>query len=713
MTRILVVEDSPTQAEQLRSTLAEADFSVVIASDAEQALEIHDRQQVDIVVSDIMLPRASGFDLCSELKRRNTRLPVLMLSSLNDPMTIIRSLESGADYFLTKPYGPEHLVARIRTALSTSRAREVRGEDGAVEVIFRGKSFRIHSEKEQILDLLLSTFEDIIRTNEELERNRVELARAKRELERHAEHLEVLVDERTAQLMERQKQLATAQKIARLGDWQLDVSSWTVTRSHAMCSVIGTSLMREDFNQALARVHEQDSDRVRQAVTRAIREKSGFSFEARLLQADGSYRHIWFIGEPKTSPSGSIERFYGTAQDLSERKAIEKELLDAREQLYIAQKLEAVGQLTGGMSHDFNNLLAIIIGNLDLAREHVSDPEILASIDQALDAAVRGAELNKRLLAFAKRQALQPEPVDVNNLTSETAKLLRHVLGERVKLKLDLAADLHPAFVDPSQLESAITNLAINARDAMPQGGPIIIRTRNELVTEAAPAGVALDGGDYVLIEVRDCGTGIEPDLLARVCEPFFTTKDVGKGSGLGLSMVSGFLEQSGGALGIDSVPAEGTTMRLYLPRASVADPGQRDDPDLSASSTSSSATILVVEDNEKLRSILVKQLQSLGYETIETASGDEALEVIVANRHFDLLLTDVVMPGRIDGNQLVREARRLRPGLGIVVSSGFRDGTATKDSGLGPVVTLSKPYKKAALAKVIANVLAQAPAKS
>ena len=203
MTRILVVEDSPTQAEQLHSTLTEAGFSVVLAGDAEQALKIHDRQQVDLVVSDILLPGASGFELCGELKRRNPRLPVVLLSSLNDPMTIIRSLESGADYFLTKPYGPEHLVARIRTALSTSRAREVRSEDGAVEVIFRGKSFRIHSEKEQVLDLLLSTFEDIIRTNEELERNRVELARAKRELESHAEQLEEVVDERATQLMVR------------------------------------------------------------------------------------------------------------------------------------------------------------------------------------------------------------------------------------------------------------------------------------------------------------------------------------------------------------------------------------------------------------------------------------------------------------------------------------------------------------------------------
>lgn len=709
MTRILVVEDSPTQAEQLHSTLTEAGFSVVLAGDAEQALKIHDRQQVDLVVSDILLPGASGFELCGELKRRNPRLPVVLLSSLNDPMTIIRSLESGADYFLTKPYGPEHLVARIRTALSTSRAREVRSEDGAVEVIFRGKSFRIHSEKEQVLDLLLSTFEDIIRTNEELERNRVELARAKRELESHAEQLEELVDERTTQLMERQEQLAHAQKVARLGDWQLDVSSWTVTRSDSMCSVIGTSRLHEDFDQALERIHDEDRDRVRQSIARAIEEKTGFSFEARLRRADGNYSHIWFIGEPETGASGSVEQFFGTAQDLSERKAIEQELLDAREQLYIAQKLEAVGQLTGGMSHDFNNLLAIIIGNLDLAREDVSDPEVLASIDQALDAALRGAELNKRLLAFAKRQALQPEPVDVNTLISETAKLLRRVLGERVKLKLDLAADLHPAFVDPSQLESAITNLAINARDAMPRGGLITIRTRNEQVIGAAPGGVTLDAGDYVLIEVRDSGTGIAPDLLARVCEPFFTTKEVGKGSGLGLSMVSGFLEQSGGALGIDSVLAQGTTMRLYLPRASAGDGGRRE-PDPSDSSTSSSATVLVVEDNEKLRSILMKQLQSLGYETIETASGDEALEVILANRQFDLLFTDVVMPGRIDGNQLVREARRLRPGLPIVVSSGFRDGAATSDSDLGPVMTLSKPYKKATLAKVIARVLAQAP---
>jgi PAS domain S-box-containing protein len=709
VTRILVVEDSPTQAEQLRFTLEEDGFTVEMAADAEQALDLVDRQSVDLVVSDIVLPGASGFDLCSELKRRRSDLPVLMLSSLNDPMTIIRSLESGADYFLTKPYGPEHLTARIRTALSTGRARRARGSDGAVEVIFRGKRFTIQSQKEQMLDLLLSTFEDVFRTNEDLEKSRAELAAAKRELERHAGGLEQLVDDRTAELMDRQEQLALAQKVARMGDWKLDVRAWSMSRSDSMCAVMGTSRSTEDFDEALERVHEEDRARVRSAIERAIGDKTGFSLEARVIAPGGGERFIWFIGQPKLDSEGNVEEFFGTAQDITARKRMELSLLEAKDQLYKAQKLEAVGQLTGGMAHDFNNLLAIIIGNLDLAREDASDPQLLQPIEEALAAALRGAELNQRLLAFARRQALQPHSTDVNELVTDTAKLLERVLGERVAVTLDLAADLAPAFVDPSQLESAITNLAINARDAMPGGGEISIRTGNKLVGNGSPQPASLPRGDYVVIEVADTGIGMDRDLVARVCEPFFTTKPVGKGTGLGLSMVSGFLAQSGGELAIDSVPGEGTTMSLYLPTATGADCGLPKADSETGEAADESCTVLVVEDNDSLRSVILRQLQSLGYSTIETGSADEAMEVIAKRNDVDVLFTDVVMPGRMDGNALVRQARKIRPDLKIIVSSGFRGESSGSEFDEPGIVILNKPYKKAALARTLSQ-LCQSP---
>lgn len=705
MNHILVVEDSPTQAEQLRFILEEEGFAVELASDAEQALEVVNRQQVDLVVSDIVLPGASGFDLCKALKQRTTSVPVLMLSSLNDPLTIIRSLESGADYFLTKPYGPDHLVARIRTALSTTSARRNQTADGAVDVIFRGKAFSIRAEKEQMLDLLLSTFEDIIRTNQELDSNRSDLVAAKRQLERHALELEQLVNERTSELMDRQEQLSLAQKVARMGDWHLDVDNWVMNRSDTMCEVVGTTRSRENFDQALRRIHDDDYERVRQTIKRAVEEKSGFAFEARLVVKDGTERFVWFIGQPRIDTDGNLKELFGTAQDITDRKAMELKLLEANEQLYKAQKLEAVGQLTGGMAHDFNNLLAIIIGNLDLAQEHLSEPEAIQSIEEALSAALRGAELNKRLLAFAKRQALQPEPTDVNELVSETLKLLTRLLGARIHVTLDLAEDLALAFVDPSQLESAITNLVINARDAMAKGGVITVKTRTELMDGSATQGVALANGDYIVIEVSDTGTGIDPDLLARVCDPFFTTKAVGQGSGLGLSMVSGFLEQSGGGLAIDSIPGTGTTMRLYLPKASVQEAVSPNVDEQLSSPSRNCDVVLVAEDDDALRSVLIKQLHALGYSTIETASGDEALQVIKSDRQVDILFTDVVMPGEIDGIELVRSAKRIQSDLKIIVSSGFRGSHDLGVYSEAGVITLNKPYKKTALANALSRL--------
>lgn len=707
MARILVVEDSPTQAEQLRYTLEQEGFTAKIVGDAEGAVGLLDSEHFDLVISDIMLPGASGFDLCRELKRRSSELPVLMLSSLTDPMAIIRSLECGADYFLTKPYGPEHLVARIRTALSTSRIRKKRAPGGAVDVVFRGRAFAIHSDKEQVLDLLLSTFEDIVRTNEALERSRAELSAAKRQLERHADHLKELVEERTSELVKRQEQLSDAQKVARLGNWQLDVASWSVTRSDSMCKVVCTNLRRQDFDEALQRIHEEDRERARQTIKFAIENKVSFEMEVRLVQREGAERIIWFIGQPKTNAAGAVEELFGTAQDITDRKRVERQLLEAKEQLYKAQKMEAIGQLTGGMSHDFNNLLAVIIGNLDLAREEISDREVLESVDEALNAAMRGAELNQRLLAFAKRQALQPEATEVNGLVSDVAKLLDRVLGEQVRVELRLTADLEPALVDSSQLESAVTNLAINARDAMPEGGRITIRTGTELLDRSGEEELAgLNPGEYVVIEVSDTGTGMPPDVLQRVREPFFTTKEVGKGSGLGLSMVSGFVEQSGGALRIHSVPGEGSTMSLYLPKAPLDGLAHPEEDEEASSAGPSSGTVLVVEDNDSLRSVLIKQLHSLGYQAIEAATGDAALPVIQSGREIDVLFTDVVMPGSIDGRRLVEEARKIRPDLKIVVSSGFQDVVGSGEFDQAGVTLLKKPYKKATLARTLSALL-------
>lgn len=398
------------------------------------------------------------------------------------------------------------------------------------------------------------------------------------------------------------------------------------------------------------------------------------------------------------------------SEDITDRQVIE-------ERLRQSQKMEAVGQLTGGLAHDFNNLLGVIIGNLDVLAEQVEGQgegsgEVGAVLQGALEAALRGAELTKGLLAFARRQPLQIRRLAVNELVAHNAQLLRRVLGEAIEVELVLASEAGAVMTDAALLETALTNLAVNARDAMPAGGRLIFRTCNAVLDEDyAAQNPDARPGAYVAIEVTDSGTGMSEEVQRRVFEPFYTTKEVGRGTGLGLSMVFGFVKQSGGHIKLYSELGHGTTIRLYLPQAddeeARAAAAQASEPEKSRAE----GIVLLVEDNESLRQVAVRQLASLGYQAIEAASGQAALEALAAAPRVDLMLTDVIMPGGMNGWELAAEARRLRPGLRVLFSSGFpdvafgRDGKLPDDARL-----LLKPYRKAELARVLAEVMAAAP---
>lgn len=706
MSRILIVEDSATQAEQLRLSLEYAGYDVEVAGDAESAGDLIERDGFDLVVSDIMLPGATGYELCERIKSDPERqIPVVLLSTLNDPLAVIRALQCGADNFLTKPYEPTHLVSRIRTALSNRTLRSNGNVETEIPVMFLGQTFTIGADREQILDLLMSTFEEAVRKNAELESKRAELAGAKLELEEYAGELEAKVDARTAELRKSQAQLSEAQRIAHVGHWHYEVGTRSIEWSDQMYRIFGVDA--DAFQPAIDSVcrlfQEADCARFRDAVDRALAEGASFQLECGLVAPDGEERQCWITGTAEEGPDGKVAGIFGVAQDITERKRMEAQALEVEEQLYRAQKMEAIGQLTGGISHDFNNLLAVIVANLELVRESVTDGEALTCIDEALEAALRGADLTHRLLAFAKRQSLQSQPTDVNDLVAATHRLLSRALGERIQLDLSLAEGLPPALIDPAQLESAITNLTLNARDAMPEGGRILLATREESVDEASALGSAsLAPGDYVVLEVTDTGTGMPPDIVEHVCEPFFTTKEVGKGSGLGLSMVLGFIQQSDGALQIFSEPGKGSTVKLFMPvsalRADVAG------PEVEATDASGGEIVLAVEDNDQLRSVLVKQLRALGYTPLEAETGDAAIKILGSDQPIDLLLTDVVMPGQIDGKKLAEEAVKLRPGIKVVLTSGFPEsvlGTNHEGSML-----LRKPYRRADLAATLKSAL-------
>ncbi len=384
--------------------------------------------------------------------------------------------------------------------------------------------------------------------------------------------------------------------------------------------------------------------------------------------------------------------------DVTEQKKIEAQLAQA-------QRIESLGQLTGGIAHDFNNLLTSILLNADVLAG-VLDDELRPLAEAMRTAAERGADLTRRLLAFGRRQMLEPRPTDLRELLNGMEPLMRRTLGEHIRIEFRNAAGLWFATVDPGQLEHAVLNLALNARDAMPDGGRLTIETEN-CVFDADQASLEIKPGQYVMIAVGDTGVGMPPDALARAFEPFFTTKDVGKGSGLGLSMVYGFAKQSGGQARIQSEPGNGTVVRLYLPRAIVAEVAPGAAPATGAELPKGKETVLFVEDDPMVRQYTGQQIVGLGYKVITAENAVEALVLVETGAAPDLLFTDVVMPGGMNGRQLALRLRQRWPNLRVLYTSGYAHGRLTIDGKSVPSkYVLSKPYRRAELAAKLRDAL-------
>jgi nitrogen-specific signal transduction histidine kinase len=385
-----------------------------------------------------------------------------------------------------------------------------------------------------------------------------------------------------------------------------------------------------------------------------------------------------------------------------------EERLKAEEMLRQSQKMEAIGQLTGGISHDFNNILTVITGTIEILGDAVSDRPHLTQITKLVSAAAaRGADLTQHLLAFARRQPLQPRSVDVNAMVIDAARLLRPTLGEQIEIESMLAHDSAPALIDPSQLSTAILNLALNARDAMPDGGKLTLETKNVVLDENyAAMNSEVTPGNYVMIAVSDSGAGIPANLLEKVFEPFFTTKDVGKGSGLGLSMVYGFVKQSNGHIKIYSEEGHGTTVKLYLPQATGIAGVLADDSGGSGIERGDE-TILIVEDDALVREYVVAQISGLGYDTLAANNAAEALAIIDGPQRIDLLFTDVIIPGGMNGRQLALEALTRRQGLKVLYTSGYTENAIVHHGRLDAgVLLLPKPYRSSELARMIRTAL-------
>ena len=455
------------------------------------------------------------------------------------------------------------------------------------------------------------------------------------------------------------------------------------------------------------------------ALETALREGK-YEAEGWRVRKDGTRFWASVVLDSIRDRDGTHVGFAKITRDITERRQAALALADAQQQLFQAQKMEGIGHLTGGVAHDFNNLLTIIIGNLETLQRVAQDsPSDSARINRLASNAMRGAEraaaLTQRLLAFSRQQPLQPKALDVSKLVGGMSDLLRRSLGEQVQIETVLAGGLRQVNVDPNQLEVAILNLAVNARDAMPDGGRLVIRTSNVDLDEGYAAAQAdVIPGEYVLISVSDTGTGMSPNVIERAFDPFFTTKDVGLGTGLGLSQVYGFVKQSGGHVKIESAQGKGTTIRLYLPRLDVAaDADAALEPPSAPPRSAGSETILVVEDDAGVRGHTLESLRDLGYRTLEAGNARAAMQALKDNSGIQLLFTDVVLPEGMNGQQLAKEARRLRPDLKVLMTTGYDRNAIQRDGKVDPEIQLiTKPFSFAALAAKVRSVL-DMPARS
>ena len=444
------------------------------------------------------------------------------------------------------------------------------------------------------------------------------------------------------------------------------------------------------------------------AIRRAIERRQDFATEILNYRKDGSSFWNALFVSPVFDHDNNLLYFFGSQLDVSRRR-------DAEDALRQAQKMEAVGQLTGGLAHDFNNLLTVVVGNIENALARIEEPAARRSLERALEATDRGSRLTQQLLAFARKQRLEGRAVNLNELVRGLTELLQRTLGETVELRHRLEADLWTCRVDPVQAETALLNILINARDAIPEGGRVTVTTANRRIDEdESDSHGGLPPGEYVCLAVTDNGSGMSPDVVRRATEPFFTTKEVGKGSGMGLAMVYGFARQSHGHVTIYSEVGVGTTVRLYFPVVEAHVGGQLDRAAREPIRGGGAETIMVVEDNPEVLDLAEGILSGLGYTVMTRPNGKEALEYFRQRDGVDLLFTDIVMPGGINGVTLARETRRLHPKIGVLLTTGYAEGaTDSVTLGGGDFELIDKPYRRAALAKKVRDVLDRRSAKT
>ncbi len=643
---ILVVDDSPVARKLVECALPPDRYSILLATTGQEALQLFAKHRPGLVITDWLMPDLSGIELCQRIRADfpGCFAYIVMLTGVSDQTKIVSGLQAGADDYVTKPFHPDELLARVEVG------RRILGLHQDVEA------------KNRLLQELALT--------DELQR----------------EELFRLISENAGDLIA-----------------VVDVHGNRIYNSPSYKRILGYSPEELRRTPGIEQVHPDDRHIVEEAAREARDRGVGRSIQYRMRHKDGTWRILESSANVVHGPQGRVEKLVIVNRDVTARKQLE-------EQFRQAQKMDAIGRLSGGVAHDFNNLLGVIIGYAEFLQERLESQDSLReSVDEILKAGKRAASLTRQLLAFSRLQVLDPKVIDLNNAVVDMEKLLGRLIGEDIELQTSLARDLGHVKADQGQFEQVIMNLAVNARDAMPQGGKLIVSTENFVMDEAFVRRYAypVEPGPYVLLTVTDTGIGMDSETKARAFEPFFTTKDKGKGTGLGLATVYGVVKQSGGYIDIESSPGAGTTFKIYLPRVNEEISPQKRSSGEASGAVAGKETILLVEDEESLRRLTRTSLELSGYKVLEAKDGIDALEA--SNRHdgpIDLLLTDIVMPG-MGGRALAQELIVRHPEIRIVYMSGY---TGQAVDSHGPILPgsdfLSKPFTCEILARKIREAL-------
>ena len=730
--RILLAGDDTAGFAAASQALQQGGYVVMQAAHGEEAWHLVCEHRPRLVLLDTDLPGTGAIEVLRRIRADTTLEAIsVLLSTAARPGDLHQAdaFDTGADGYIVRPIADAHLLARVRAQL---RQCDLADQLRASEERFRAL---IQSQADAVLVI---DADGVIRfANPAAVRLFAQPAATlvgapfgypvdgedHVELEVLREGLQLAVEMRVAptiwdggkawiaslrDVTERKRldeDLAEAQRIAHLGSWEFEIDRGLRYWSDETFRIFGLTPHSGAVSDAelMSGLHPDDRAEFEAVRERALIGAGSFDMECRVVRPDGTVRWVHALGELRRDARGRPKALSGTVLDITERR-------EMADRLHQAQRLEAIGQLTGGLAHDFNNLLTVILGNAEVLSDELrSAPQRAALAEMIAGAAQRGAELTQRLLAFARKQALDPKAVDVNQLLVGMDGLLRRTLGEHIEIELVRGGGLWRALVDPVQLESALLNLCINARDAMPHGGRLTIETGNvRLDREYAEQHVEVSAGQYVLITVSDTGTGIAPEDLPHIFEPFFTTKPIGRGTGLGLAMVYGFAKQSGGHASVYSEPGEGTTIKLYIPRlqsGSAAEAAWSDGNENVVEG--GSETILVVEDEELVRRFVRAQLLALGYQVIEAQNGHAALDILRVRDDVALLFTDVVMPGGMSGRQLADAAQELHPEVRVLYTSGYTENAIVHQGRLDPgVLLLPNPYRRADLARMVRHAL-------